>query len=259
MVRSKALLFGLNYAHTTDAKLNGCINDVRNMAAYLTDVLKIPTVLCYTDDTDMEHTSALGILQSLNQMAIDSWKEDLDFVWIHYSGHGTYVTDASGDERDGKDECLVPSDFKNAGVVPDDYIQKVMRNFNPKTRVVIVWDCCHSATLGDLKYSWESPRLVTVENILCEVPARIITLSGCLDAQTSADAYMNDQYAGAMTSCLLSVLKTSPGVLQDVFQLLRALRAKLLASGFLQVSKLCSTHNLAKDKTVFEHSIKTEN
>jgi hypothetical protein len=246
-MKSKALLFGLNYAHTTDAKLNGCINDVVNMASYLKNVLKISNIECYTDDTDLINTSAQGMVQKLYQCAVDSFKEDLDFVWIHYSGHGTYVMDTSGDEADGRDECLVPSDFKKAGVVSDDYIQSLMRYFNPKTRVILVWDCCHSATLGDLKYSWESPRRVAVENIMCGVSSRTISISGCLDRQTSADAFINGQYAGAMTSCLLNVLQTRPTTLKDVFALLTALRDKLKTSGFTQVPKLCSTHNLAKD------------
>ena len=249
-LKSKAVLFGLNYAHTADAKLNGCINDVVNMAAYLRNVLNIQDISCYTDDTDLVNTSALGIQQALQQAALDSYRSDLDFVWIHYSGHGSYMRDTSGDEADGRDECLVPSDFQTVGLIPDDYIVRIMQNFNPKTRVVIVWDCCHSATMGDLKYSWEGPKRVKVENILCNVQARITTLSGCLDLQTSADAYIGGQYAGAMTTALLSVLRADPTTLKDVFRLVTLVREKLKAGSFGQTAKLCSTHNLAKDPIV---------
>jgi metacaspase-1 len=249
-LKSKAVLFGLNYAHAPEGRLQGCINDVTNMAFYLQNTWKIANVECYTDDKDLVNTSGMGILAKLYQLAVQSYRVNLDLVWIHYSGHGTYaVDDESGEERDGRDEALVPSDYLTHGVLRDDVIQEVMREFNPKTRVIIVWDCCHSATLGDLKYSWEGPTRASIENITCSVPARTITLSGCLDFQTSADALINEQYAGAMTASLLAVLQANPKLAKDVFALVAALRDKLKAGGYAQVPKLCSTHNLARDRT----------
>lgn len=246
--RGRALLFGLNYAHTTDAVLNGCINDVRNISDYL-NAFNIPCDV-YTDDVDLASTSAQGMIRKLYELAVASYKENLDFVWIHYSGHGTYVRDSNGDEKDGRDECLVPSDFKTAGVISDDLICSLFKSFNSKTRVVCVFDCCHSATIGDMKYSWEGPKLCVVENIGCAIPAKVTTISGCLDSQTSADAYNVDgtgKFTGALTSCLLYVLRNNPMARKNVFQLINGTRAQLRLKGFTQIAKLCSTHNLAKD------------
>ena len=39
---------------------------------------------------------------------------------MHYSGHGVSVQDHSGDESDGQDEALVPTDFATKGVIIDD-------------------------------------------------------------------------------------------------------------------------------------------
>lgn len=252
-MKARAFLFGLNYASDSSCALNGCINDVINMAAFLEKELGVPYEV-FTDDVDPRTTSALGMLTKLYEIAVQSYRDDLDFVWIHYSGHGSYVRDTSGDEKDGNDECLVPSDYQTAGLIPDDYICSLFNHFNPKTRVVAVFDCCHSGTIGDVKYSWAGPRSATIENIRCQVPARVITLSGCLDNQTSADAYdaMGDgKFAGAMTSCLLMALRENQAAAcANAFTLLSALRAKLASQGYAQTAKLCSTHNLARDPTV---------
>lgn len=251
-MKARGLLFGLNYAHTATAKLNGCINDVKNTAAYLKAQFNIPCET-YTDDIDRQNTSAQGIIGKLYEMAVLSYKEKLDFVWIHYSGHGSYVKDTSGDELDGKDECLVPSDFQRSGLIPDDYINRLFSLFNPNTRVLFVFDCCHSGTIGDIKYSWEGPLKAVVENIACKTECRAITISGCLDSQVSMDAYNvsgDNQFTGALTSCLLKVLKDDPSLTKNVFTLMEKLRLQLSSSGFEQVTKLCSSYNLTKDTSL---------
>jgi metacaspase-1 len=250
--KARALLFGLNYAHEPTSKLSGCVNDVRNMAAFLQTELKLKPEECgiYTDDVDMQNTSCMGIVNKLYEMAVLSYRESLDFVWIHYSGHGSYIADRSGDEKDGKDECLVPSDYKSRGLLSDDCLNSLFKLFNPNTRIVFVFDCCHSGTIGDVKYSWEGPENATLENIKCAASGKVITISGCLDTQVSMDAYNafgDNKFAGAMTSCLLLALKEDRTIWQDVFKVVSALRKKLKAAGFAQVPKLCSSHNLAKD------------
>lgn len=250
-LKSRALLFGLNYAYDPNASLQGCINDVVNMGAYLRE--QYPGIDCrlVTDDVDRAGTSAQGMISKLYELAVASHSNSLDFVYIHYSGHGSYVRDRSGDERDRQDECLVPSDYATAGMVSDDILQSLFRSFNPKTRVVCVFDCCHSGTIGDVKYSWESPTRVSVENISCAVRAKVMTLSGCLDMQTSADAFnvlKDNKYVGAMTACLLIALREQPRDKADVFAALGRVRMLLRQRGFSQVPRLCTSHNLARDK-----------
>ena len=207
--KGRALLFGLNYEGTAN-ELQGCVQDVVNIGAYLSRTLQLPAKVC----TDAKSTSAMAIVQGMYELALQSYSESLDYVWIHYSGHGSYVADRNGDEKDGRDECLVPSDYATAGLIPDDFLVQLFRYFNPKTRVVFVCDSCHSGTICDVKYSWTSATKCAVENVLCAVPARVITLSGCMDDQTSADAFIvlgDGKYSGAMTSCLLKVLTAADG------------------------------------------------
>jgi hypothetical protein len=251
--RSRALLFGLNYDSTPGATLHGCVQDVINVSDFLVNSLGLSrdSVRVCADDAS---TTAVSIVRALYDLAVQSRRERLEFVWIHYSGHGTQVLDRGGDELDGCDECLVPSDFMTAGVLTDDSLSKLMRFFDPSTRVLFVSDSCHSGTICDLKYRWLSPTRAIVENALCSIPARTTTLSGCLDSQTSADAYnvlRDGRYSGALTGCLLIALRARPSLLGDAFALLDAVRRLLAERGFPQLPALCSTHNLARDRTLY--------
>jgi hypothetical protein len=195
------------------------------------------------------------ILQKLRELATASTSEDLDFVYFQYSGHGSSVADQTGDERDGRDETLIGSDFRTigaGGIITDDALLSAMHDFNPATRVVCVLDACHSGTGLDLRFSWEGTRSATIENLGCTTKARIISLSGSLDSGTSADVYnMNrdEKYGGALTNCMLKVLHEKGNL--DSFALLAAVRLKLKERGFAQVPKLCSSFNLAKDDAFF--------
>lgn len=269
-LRGRALLFGLNYASHSNPKLklNGCINDVKKMAEYLKTKFNIP-VDVYTDEvpelpelpegeeapepTPSTDCTGYGIISHLYEMAMLSWKEQLNFVWIHYSGHGASIADTNRDEKDGKDECLVPIDYDTSGMITDDYVNTLFSYFNPNTRVVCVFDCCHSGTIGDVKYSWDVPTRPVLENVNCKAKAKIITISGCLDRQTSADAFnllSDGEYIGALTACFLLTLQEKPRIVNDVFGLVNDIRQKLKQRKFSQYPKLCSTYNLSKDKVL---------
>lgn len=252
-MRGQALLFGLNYNHCSKAHLNGCINDIRNMKEFLSMEYDMPIEM-YSDDTDLQNTSGVGILSNLYRLACDSYRNNLDFVYIHYSGHGSTMPDVSGDEADGVDEALVPSDFETKGLLCDDHIQSVFRCFNPNTKILCVFDCCHSGTIGDIKYKWLNPTQVTVENINCQAKAKIITISGCMDTQTSADAFNvngEGKYSGALTSCIINVLKAKPEAKRNVFLFIDSLREKLRSLNYAQIPQLCSTFNIHKDNFLF--------
>jgi hypothetical protein len=251
-LKSKALLFGLNYADDPRAALQGCINDVKYMASYLETNFKIPCELV-TDDINKAGTTAQGIIKNLYQLATATHSESLDFVWIHYSGHGSWLPDNNGDEADGRDECLVPTDYKTAGLIRDDVLQVLFRLFNPKTRVVCIFDCCHSGSMGDVKYRWDSSTRVFIENIACRVNAKVLTISGCRDDQVAMDAFNVlgcGKYVGAMTACLLIALKERPALIKDAFALVSMIRRKLAERRFPQYPRLCSTHNLHRDRVV---------
>lgn len=253
MTRKAALLFGLNYDRTPDARLRGCINDVQNMEILLKEY-QFQDIRVFTDYSNYPQTTGRGILTELQNLAARSHSEKLDLVWIHYSGHGCSMRDIGvRDELDGQDECLVPSDFKTGGVVPDDYIKQCLRKFRPETRVIFVADCCHSGTIGDLRYLYKDRKPV-VENWQTPCEATVLLFSGCTDQQTSADAFNVNRmrkYSGAMTSCLIQALKECGHGQSNVFELLERLRAKLREKRFTQIPQLTSSKLLEEKETLF--------
>lgn len=250
---NKGLLFGLNYKAHPDAALRGCINDVMSVRQML-ERLDFNDIKLYTDEDDHLMTTSTGIVQEINNLAIECCKTHVDVVWIHFSGHGTRKRDWSNDEHDGYDECIVPSNFTTGGLINDDIIKACLRNFPENTKVIAIFDCCHSGTIGDLKYLYKPERQVQIVNKLPPCDAKVIMISGCQDVQTSADAYNVNKlhkYSGAMTSCLLKVLNNGKQLSDiNIFVLLDDLRSELKRNRFPQIPQLTSSTLLVSTSTL---------
>ena len=249
-MKSKAILFGINYNRTPQARLRGCVNDVRNMAKFLKDDAKYDVVKAYTDDDNFHKVTGSYIINSIYKLAIDSHRYDLERVWIHYSGHGCAINDRDGDESDGKDECIVPADYNYRGVITDDLIKRVLRYFNKKTMVTCIFDCCHSGSIGDLKYEYRSSNNCREENSKSKCTANIMLLSGCMDSQTSADAYNvrgRREFSGAMTSCLLMAMHKS----SKTFEVFEDVKKYLRGKRFTQIPRLTTSFKVSPDTQLY--------
>ena len=234
-----ALLIGINYSDT-QSELKGCINDVQDVERTLVEVynFKPENILCLTDAPDKTKTTRSNILNGIRWL-VQKNREGCSSLWFHYSGHGTHVADVSRDERDGRDECIVPSDFE---LISDDVLfAELVAPLSAGTRLVGFMDCCHSGTQIDLKYRYIAGNRNIVENYRRTSKASAIILSGCKDPQTSADAFFKDQgWSGAMTKYLLEVLQEAEYNI-TCYTILRKLRAKLRANKYAQIPQLtCS-------------------
>ena len=239
--RRAALLFGLNYEKCEQsARLTGCIRDVRDIAALLLETRRFQNdqIVRVTDDTaeGREALSLKGIKKALTVLARRSRSEKMDMVYVHFSGHGVQIPDASGDELDGMDECLVPEDYASGKLLSDDWLHAWLMTVHPGTRVVMVVDACHSGTALDLK---------AMEG------RKVLYLSGCLDAQTSIEKTSS----GVMTSRLISVLRSDMSLWFDAPRLHTALCAKLRAERFQQLPVLGTSHSLLADPVFMPSSI----
>lgn len=68
-------------------------------------------------------------------------------------GHGSQKRDYSGDERDGMNETICPTDFERAGQIIDDELNKHLVNPLPAgVRLHALLDACHSGTGMDLRH-----------------------------------------------------------------------------------------------------------
>lgn len=223
-VSKKALLIGINYTGTIN-ELRGCINDIDNLANILTG---FQSIIKLTDATEMKPTrnNILSELRKLLETSIAG-----DTLILSFSGHGSQTADLNGDELDGKDECIYTLDNK---LIKDDEINSYIKLYlKPNVTLFAVFDSCHSGTMMDLKYNYmdyiENPKSIdTIGNV--------IMISGCKDEQTSADAFINSKFQGAMTWSLLNNIK--PNITWR--QLIVNMKNSLAKSEFTQIPKLSS-------------------
>ncbi|KAK1278250.1 Metacaspase-4 [Acorus gramineus] len=143
----KALLVGCNYKGTK-AELKGCINDVKRMHRCLIERYGFAdddiTVLIDTDDSYTQPTG-VNIRKALARL-VGSARPG-DFLFFHYSGHGTRLPAETGEEDDtGFDECIVPTDMN---LITDDDFREFVDKVPHGCRITIVSDSCHSGGLID--------------------------------------------------------------------------------------------------------------
>ncbi len=153
-----ALLIGIeNYRNV--APLQGAVNDVNLMKSLLRQRFGFSeSEFLMLLDEKATHT---GIEQAFT--ALIKRVNPRDFVYIHYSGHGSQTDDLNGDEpRDHKDETWVSYGTREPGReneidnydVLDDEINAWLAAIYAKTdQVIFVSDSCHSATVARGKAS----------------------------------------------------------------------------------------------------------
>jgi len=235
----KACLIGINYTNTEN-ELQGCVNDVMNLKKMLETKYKYkPTDITTVINEEATRNRILQEFASLLKNANAG-----DNLFFSYSGHGTYTIDKSGEEIDGKDELLVSVD--NYAIFDDELKQILDAYLKPNVKLFALFDNCHSGTILDLPYQYfKTSTPSSAEPIVhpkCrETKGEVICLSGCRDDQVSMDAYISNEYTGAMTRTFIDVLTkystTSTSNIQwDVF--IEELRSMLQTRRFEQVPQL---------------------
>lgn len=226
------LLYGCNYKETP-YELNGCINDAKRSYEWLKTNNSYDDLQLLTDETDDKPTRD-NIISYLKELV--SKVKANDFIFIHFSGHGTQIRDISGDERDGKDEVFVSLDLK--GIV-DDEIATILKAIPKGVNVFILMDCCHSGTIVDLPYSIYQGRGYNIANNRNNFDANIYMLSGCRDDQVSYDAFILDRYQGAMTNAFYTAIRNRKSI--HVRYLLGYVQYILYRQGYPQRPQLSSS------------------
>ena len=136
----RALCIGINNYPGTQLDLAGCVNDANAWEAELKGREFSVTKLL---DAQATKAAMVAAFKSVIGAAASG-----DLVVITYSGHGTYVPDANGDEADGLDEALCPYDIQTAGgALIDDEIHALFDARKEGVRIVLISDSCHSGTV----------------------------------------------------------------------------------------------------------------
>lgn len=150
----RALIVGVGI--NKDPKITDLINsgipeDVE-MYTDIAQMMGIPrgSIRVLRDEQATAENIKSGIRNWLQQGVISG-----DRVMFAYSGHGSYVRDTSGDEKDGRDEALVPHDAtrRNGEAVNmlwDDELRSLLAAV-PTDDLYVFIDACHS---GSITRSW---------------------------------------------------------------------------------------------------------
>ena len=231
-----ALLIGINYTGTVN-QLEGCIFDAIEMKSLIIDAYGFDpnTIVVLRDDDPSNKPTKVRILQELAKLVAKSDSSSTTF--LHYSGHGTQITDTGGEESDQLDECIVPCDYATAGFITDDEINAICKSL--KGKGLAIFDSCRSGTIMDLPCtgladSSNQPQ----EGFYC--------FSGCTDSQDAVEATTSTAGSntglpqGAMTMAFISTIRTLQ-YYPPITTLCQAIRANLQAGGYTQTPQLTSS------------------
>ena len=258
-----ALLIGINYTNTS-CQLNGCHNDIDKYKQVLINNFRYDkdNITILKDLPNMLQPTSNNIIKSFQNMAnrSKSKEEKISEVTIYYSGHGSYIKDIDGDEADGKDECIVPLDYNN-GYITDDLIHKLLRMFNTNTKIICIFDCCHSGSCTDLPYSFSyNTKLIksVSKNEKIMENKNIFALSGCKDEQVSLESYdIYNRVGGLLTNALIATLKENKYNC-TVEQLLAGINKKLKGTEQIPILSV-SSESCDKNTNIFNTNIQSSN
>ncbi len=239
-MRRKAFLVGINRYPDPRNNLKGCVNDILLMSRTLQEAygFKAKDVRLLTD----ERATTAAIREGLEWLV--SGAAPGDSLVFHYSGHGAQVRDLSGDElADHLDEIICPYDLDWDHPFTDDDLGAFCGMVPNGALFTVVLDSCHSGTglrnflRPDLPIRYKflpAPvevrhrsepviedrgvdRSVTMTGPDKRLPVRRfgvavtktngVLIAGCRSDQTSADAWIDGDYHGALTYYLWRSLR----------------------------------------------------
>jgi hypothetical protein len=238
----RALLIGINKYLIPGADLRGCVNDVLDLRAVLTEFGGFRK----SDITTLTDTAATrkAMIDGIKSLVKASKKGDV--ALLHFSGHGSHVPDddENRDEADGRDEILCPTDLNWDDPLRDDWLRKTFDALRSGVNFTVIMDCCHSGTNTRaiqppdapikerfLPSPWDiaaaesgrsvrkkvsselrsSRRAVRRARDIVDADIPEVLITGCRDTQTSADAFINGRFNGALTFSLVEAIRASNG------------------------------------------------
>lgn len=243
--------FGLEYLGRA-GELRGCKRDAEELADYLREKRGYDKVKVCTSDAE---TGAYYMIHKMYKMALATWRNpgEVKEVCIYYSGHGSYMPDYSRDESDGRDECLIPTDYRRAGVITDDLLKRVFRYFHPHTNVVFIVDACHSGSMCDLKYKLDEATHRSVEaHPASKCAARITSISGCKDDEVSYVGYNlldEGKRRSVLTAFLLKTLQDDQK--ESIREVQTTLVGHVTRSGYKQHPEVMTSFPVFENDKVF--------
>lgn len=252
---NRALLVGINTYPKRIGELNGCVNDITDMAKFLVDKcgFEHKDIRLLTDDraTTKAIRDRLGWLLSGLRAG--------DRVVFHYSGHGAQIaTRNEQGEVDRLDEIICPVDFdwSEQYLIRDKDFNRLFSTIPDGVEFIWISDSCCSKDLSkkvlsqkhiteektisppaDISWRIQTARKNGIKSNSIKDVAKQLNLaliSGCDSDKSSEDASFGTQFNGVLTHFLIDELKSDGGLKRDLNQVLEAIRKKIKDEGFTQ-------------------------
>jgi hypothetical protein len=267
-----ALVIGCGYAHNELISLSGTVNDANNMDNFLTK--RGYNVTNMNDDEykqdNILYPNKKNILSQMKKLLITAVNRKIYNCVIYFAGHGIQDEfNDNPDEVDRKDECIIPSSFdiKNPDTaIKDDEINVILNDtikYESKMNLFMMFDCCHSATNADLKYTYDyngvlnHPPKLTFDT---DIDASIIKLSGCLDSKTSLETIINGQSQGLLTSSFIDCINKDNTLIQDIFLISKKIYTYTKKYGQSpQVSASLDLNDYNNSRSILNHTVSISN
>lgn len=248
----KALCVGINdYPFGEANDLRGCVNDANDWANLLRNNFGFTEVKQLLSDK----ATKANIIAALKDLLAGAKPGDI-LVFTNAS-HGTYRADTDGDEPKF-DEAICPHDT-DTDLLVDDELRELFKTIPTDVRLTVISDSCHSGSVTRLPDQQRrnrqlDPRVFGGKALkpaelaaargkkekFPESGMKEILLSGCKSNQTSADAFINNDYHGAMSYYAIEVIKEGGNDLTYA-ELHERLLEKLADENYDQVPQLEGT------------------
>jgi hypothetical protein len=137
-------------------------------------------------------------------------------------------------------------------------------------RLYVILDCCHNGTGCDIRYKyedfsvllsppstrtpiWRTIQRAYLQGKYTETAGEVYMISGCRDEQTSADAYINNAFAGALTYAVFSILRANHATIRTYSwsTLLRDVRHFMRVNKYSQIPQLMTGQLISPARPVF--------
>lgn len=260
---TQAVLTGINlyknYCHPpNDDTLRGCVDDMNNLRLWFVHQLNgdPSDYLLLQDSRASAKTEKAAVLD----MVVSQEGPGKQLIWSH-SSHGSNNQDPS--QRDGLEELLCSYDIREVNGLWDEetvitarWIGALLPKVRPIDTLDIILDCCNApegSQLKDMGRRYEAakflPRSVVGARVCPDegrlvntpMPPNIALWSACQPNQTSADAFIGQQWQGAFTAAFLGAQKAGRGRQDIIFYA----RKWLKENGYQQVCHLYAGQSMA--------------
>ena len=211
----KAILIGINYLKSEKYRLSSPINDIKIMRDFLVNYCNYSDENIYllSDSPKIKQAASFfNIVKNLKEVGRTLGEND--HLTLYFSGHGSSINDTNNDETDKKDEIFLPQDWR-VSYISDDLLNSILKEY--KCRTLIIFDCCNSGTMCDLKYTYDIKNMEKINNLKIKENdfSNIVCLSSSSEKKNSFEKFLDknmintdkNKFYGEFTIFLLHTLK----------------------------------------------------